>query len=142
MAQRLYDEKKINWILVSGDNRTQHYNEPQAMRRYLIKQGVPSEKIVSDYGGRRTYDSLNRARIVFGTDSLVVVTSEMHLIRTLFLAKHLGLDAIGVPSEVKSIGISARAPFWLREYIARHKAQWDVWFPPEGMLGPKEITPE
>jgi len=142
MAERLYNEKKVAWILVSGDNRTQYYNEPQAMRRYLIKQGVPPEKIVSDYAGRRTYDSLKRARIVFGMDKMVVVTSEMHLVRALFLARQMGIDAIGVPSEAKSLGISARAPFLLREYIARHKAQWDAWFPPPGMLGPKETTPE
>jgi len=142
MAERLYSEKKVAWILVSGDNQTHHYNEPQAMRRWLIKQGVPPEKIVSDYGGRRTYDSLKRAKVVFGLDKLVVVTSEMHLIRALYLAGHLGIDARGVSSEAKSLGAFDKTFFWLREYIARHKAQWDVWFPPKGMLGPKEVTPE
>jgi len=142
MALRLYNEEKITWILVSGDNRTQYYNEPQAMRRWLIKHGVPPEKIVSDYGGRRTYDSLKRAKTVFGLNSLIVVTSEMHMARTLYLAKHLDIDAIGVPSSQKSVGASAYARFWLREYIARHKAQWDVWFPPPTILGPLENTPE
>ena len=142
MALRLYNEEKITWILVSGDNRTHYYNEPQAMRRWLIKQGVPPEKIVSDYAGRRTYDSLKRAKAVFGLDSLVVVTSEMHMARTLYLAKHLSIDVSGVPSGPKSVDIFAYARFWLREYIARHKAQWDVWFPPPTMLGPLESTPE
>jgi len=130
MALRLYNEEKVVWILVSGDNQTRYYNEPQAMRQWLSQRGVPSEKITSDSGGDRTYDSLKRAKTVFGLDSLVVVTSEMHLARTLFLARHFGIDAIGVPSDVKSIGKMSTARFWLREYIARHKAQWDVWFSP------------
>jgi len=142
MALRLYEEKKITWILVSGDNRTQYYNEPQAMRRWLIRCGVPSEKIVSDFAGRRTYDSLKRAKVVFGLDSLVVVTSEMHIVRALYLAKHLGIDAKGVPSTTKSVKAFSYVRFWLREYFARHKAQWDVWFPPNTQLGPLENTPE
>ena len=142
MALRLHEEKKITWILVSGDNRTQYYNEPQAMRRWLIRRGVPSEKIVSDYAGRRTYDSLKRAKVVFGLDGLVVVTSEMHMTRVLYLAKHLGIDATGVTSASKSVKPINYARFWLREYFARHKAQWDIWFPPNTRLGPLESTPE
>jgi vancomycin permeability regulator SanA len=142
MALRLYEEKKAIWILVSGDNRTHNYNEPQAMRRWLIKHGVPTEKIVSDYAGRRTYDSLKRARTIFGLEHIVVVTSEFHAIRTLYLAKSLGLDAYGVPSDTKSIGALPYVRLWLREYLARHKAQWDVWFPPSTVLGPVEHTPD
>jgi vancomycin permeability regulator SanA len=130
MALRLYNEEKISWILVSGDNQTQYYNEPLAMRRWLLERGVPAEKITSDNGGARTYDSLKRARMVFGLDNLVVVTSEMHMVRTLFLARHFGIEAEGVPSDVRSIGKISQARYWLREYVARHKAQWDVWFPP------------
>jgi vancomycin permeability regulator SanA len=142
MALRLYDEKKAIWILVSGDNRTRNYNEPQAMRRWLIKHGVPVEKIVSDYAGRRTYDSLKRAGMIFGLEHIIIVTSEFHTIRTLYLAKNLGLDAYGVPSDTKSIEASAYTRLWLREYLARHKAQWDVWFPPRTVLGPTESTPD
>jgi len=142
MALHLYNEKKVIWILVSGDNRTRAYNEPQAMRRWLVKHGVPTEKIVSDYAGRRTYDSLKRAKIIFDVDRTVIVTSEFHIIRTLFLAKNLNIDAYGVPSDTKSIEASAYARLWLREYLARHKAQWDVWFPPSTVLGPIENTPD
>jgi SanA protein len=112
------------------------------MRRWLIKQGVPPEKIVSDYAGRRTYDSLKRAGTIFGLERIVVVTSEFHTIRTLYLAKNLGLDAYGVPCDTKSIGALPYARLWLREYLARHKAQWDVWFPPSTIMGPLENTPD
>jgi SanA protein len=141
-ALELYQEKKIAWILVSGDNRTQYYNEPQAMKRWLAKHGVPQDKIVSDYAGRRTFDSLKRTKMVFGQERIVLVTSDFHIARSLYLAKHLGLEAQGVACETGKIGPWANASFWLREYFARHKAVLDVWFPPSTMLGPTEMTPE
>jgi len=140
-ALDLYKEKKIAWILVSGDNRTQYYNEPQAMRRWLAKHGVPQDKIVSDYAGRRTFDSLKRTRMVFGQEKIVLVTSDFHIARALYLAKNLGLEAYGVTCKTGQIGLMANASFWLREFFARHKAVLDVWFPPSAKLGPTEDTP-
>jgi len=140
-ALDLYREKKITWILVSGDNRTQYYNEPQAMRRWLAKNGVPQDKIVSDFAGRRTFDSLKRTRMVFGQEKIVLVTSDFHMARALYLAKHLGLEAYGVACKTGRIGAMANASFWLRELLARHKAVLDVWFPPSTKLGPTEETP-
>jgi vancomycin permeability regulator SanA len=138
----LFQEGKASWILVSGDNRAANYNEPQAMRRWLLKRGVPPDRVVSDFGGRRTYDSLKRAQYVFGVSRLTVVTSDFHLARTLFLARHLGLDACGVPASTGAMGLSQRAGFWTREFVARHLATWDTWFPPATMLGPREPTPD
>jgi len=71
-ALELYQSGKVRWFLVSGDNRHSTYNEPQAMRRWLIKQGVPLTNIVSDYAGLRTWDSLKRAQAVFGLRQVVV----------------------------------------------------------------------
>ncbi len=134
---------KVRWYLVSGDNRTPSYNEPQAMRRWLVKQGVPPLLIASDYAGRRTYDSLRRARDVFGIRRLVIVTSDFHLPRALYLAKHLGLDAWGVPASTREIPEGSRIRFWIREYGARHLALWNTLFPPaDTVLGPREPTPE
>lgn len=141
-ALELYSENKISWILVSGDNRTIYYNEPQAMRRWLERNGVPPERIVSDYAGRRTYDSLKRTKMVFGQEKIVVATSDFHIARALYLAKRMGIDAYGVASETKSAGRMSDARLWFREYMARHKAVWDVWFPPSPKLGPKEFTPD
>ncbi len=143
VALDLWKSGKVRWFLVSGDNRTLSYNEPQAMRRWLAKQGVPPLQIVCDYGGRRTYDSLRRARDVFGQPKLVVVTSDFHMARALYLARALGMDAYGVPAPSSSSGAFARARFWVREYGARHLAGWDARFPPDDtVLGPREPTPD
>ena len=141
-ALELYQSGKVRWFLVSGDNRHSTYNEPQAMRRWLIKQGVPLTNIVSDYAGLRTWDSLKRAQAVFGLRQVVVVTSDFHLPRALYLADHMGLRAWGVPAKTDDRPWAARIRFWTREYIARHLALWDAWFPPDTRLGPREPTPD
>ncbi len=142
-ALELWRAGKVRWFLVSGDNRTLAYNEPQAMRRWLVKQGVPPLLIVSDYGGRRTYDSLRRARDVFGQRKVVVVTSDFHMARALYLARTLGLEAWGVAAPSSASSFPSRVRFWTREYGARHLALWDARFPPDDtLLGPREPTPD
>ena len=141
-ALRLYHAKKVKWFLVSGDNRAVNYNEPMAIKRWLVKQGVPLIHIVSDFAGRRTHDSLKRAHSVFGVQRMVVVTSDFHLPRALFIARHLGMQAYGVPASTEEFGWSKRLGFWGREYLARHLAYLDFWFPPDTLLGPREPTPD
>jgi len=138
----LFRRGKGSWFLVSGDNRAANYNEPQAMRRWLLKRGVPPERVISDFAGRRTYDSLKRAQAVFGVHKVIIVTSDFHLARALYLARHLGLDAYGVPASTEIMTLRQRIGLWSREYVARHLAAWDVWFPPSTMLGPREPTPD
>lgn len=141
-ALRLQRAGKARWFLVSGDNRSPYYNEPLAMRRWLQREGVPPALIVSDYAGRRTYDSLRRAQVVFGVRRTVVVTSDFHLPRAVFIAQHLGLEVWGVPAGTGHQGGWARLGFWIREWGARHKALFDTWFPPDTVLGPREPTPD
>ncbi len=141
-ALALHRSGRAPWFIVSGDNRSLNYNEPMAMRRWLLKQGVPENRIVGDFAGRRTYDSLRRARDVFGVRRLYVVTSDFHLPRALFLARKLGLDAWGLSASTGDHPVHLRAVFWLREWLARHKAVLDGWYPPDVLLGPREATPD
>lgn len=141
-ALRLYQAGKVKWFLVSGDNRAVNYNEPMAMKRWLVKEGVPLTHIVSDFAGRRTHDSLKRASAIFGVYRVVVVTSDFHLPRALFIARHLGMQAWGVPASTEHHAWSKRLGFWGREYLARHLAYLDFWFPPDTLLGPREPTPD
>ena len=95
-AIALYSAGKVRKLLVSGDNRTDQYNEPGVMMAYAIAQGVPAEDIQPDYGGRRTYDTCYRAKHIFQLDSAVLVTQAFHLPRALFICNRLGMDATGV----------------------------------------------
>jgi len=92
----LYLHGKVEKLLMSGDNSVEYYNEPEAMRQYAISLGVPSEDIVLDYAGRRTYDTCFRAKAIFGLKSALLVTQKFHLPRALFLCNMLGLTASGV----------------------------------------------
>ena len=78
---------------MSGDNGAREYNEPDAMRRYLVDAGVPADKVVADYAGFDTYDSCSRAQRIFGVDRLTVVTQDYHLPRAVATCRALGLDA-------------------------------------------------
>jgi SanA protein len=98
-AIRLYGAGKVKKMILSGDNRTIDYNEPQAMKTYLLGRGIPEGDLILDHAGRRTYDSCYRARDVFHLSSIMIVTQNFHLPRALYLCNALGLDAVGVASD-------------------------------------------
>ena len=98
-------------IIMSGDNSTVSYNEVKAMKDYAVAQGVPSEDVFCDHAGFSTYESMYRAKHVFGAERIVVATQTYHLYRALYAASGLGLEAVGVPSDY-------------REYA--HQLQYDV----------------
>ncbi|HIY32770.1 MAG TPA: YdcF family protein, partial [Candidatus Evtepia faecavium] len=92
----LYGAGWADVLLLSGDNRSADYNELATMDRVAQDLGAPAEAITLDYAGLSTYDSLYRAREIFGVTSLVIVTQDYHLSRALYLAEALGLEAWGV----------------------------------------------
>jgi SanA protein len=121
---QLWQVGKIRAVLISGDNSTPHYNEPDQMKKDLIAAGVPAEFITCDYAGLRTLDSVFRASMVFGLHSVVIVSQKEHLERALYLASAVDIDAVGL--------IAADAPKWwqvrqkVREALARVKALVDL----------------
>ena len=92
----LYFNGKVKKLLMSGDNRVVEYNEPEAMRQCVVSLGVPDEAIVLDYAVRCTYDTCYRARVIFGMESVLLVTQKFHLPRALFICNVLGVKAVGV----------------------------------------------
>ncbi len=106
-------------LIMSGDNRTEHYNECAAMKRYAIAHGVPSEDVFCDHAGFSTYESMYRAKYVFGCSRVVVATQTYHLYRALYSAHALGVEAVGVASDYSSYG--KQAWYDAREVPARTK---------------------
>lgn len=126
LARRLYVAGKVRVILVSGDHMNWDYDEPDAMRTWLLDHGVPDEKIVRDYAGFDTYDSCSRAKRIFGVHRAIVVTQTYHLPRAVTLCRRLGVEADGVGDEtVKQFREPWRASS-TREYGACVKAVVDV----------------
>ena len=91
----LYNNQKVNTILISGDNSTTTYNEVSPVKLYLIAYGIPEENIYLDYAGFDTYSTMYRARDIFLVKNMTVVTQSFHLPRAVYLARHLGITAYG-----------------------------------------------
>jgi len=125
-AEELWKAGKISTIIVSGDNRSRYYNEPQKMKRALVRRGIPKERIVCDYAGLRTLDSVIRAKEVFGADPVVFISQRFQNERAIYLAKANDINAIGF--NARDVGAHAGTRTRIREVGARVKMWLDVHF--------------
>ena len=123
-AVTLFKANKISYILISGDNSKTNYDEPTEMKNDLILQGVPANKIILDYAGFRTLDSVVRSQVIFGLDKITVISQEFHNERALYIAKQKGIEAVGFNAK----SVTARYGFktQLREKLARVKMILDL----------------
>ena len=119
----LYARGKAKKILVSGDHGQKDYDEVNAMKDYLMEKGVPREDIFMDHAGFNTYDSMYRAKEIFGVESLLVCTQDFHIARSVYIARGLGIEAYGYPCDDRGVNGTANK---LRESFARAKAVFDV----------------
>lgn len=115
----LYNDHKAPKIIMSGDHSKEDYNEVGVMKQFAIKQGIPSSDIFMDHTGLSTYESLYRAKKIFQVKKVIIVTQEYHLYRALYIAKSLGLEAIGYSANLQHYpGQIGRD---IREIVARCK---------------------
>jgi SanA protein len=135
-AARLWRAKKVEKILVSGDHGTWKYDEPDTMRQALVKRGVPPRDVFEDHAGFDTWQTMVRARSIFGVRHAVVVTQGFHKPRALFLADHAGIDATGLTADLHTWGYQGRKSE-VREVFSRVKAIADVTLDTPAMAGPK-----
>jgi vancomycin permeability regulator SanA len=140
LAHRLYSAGKVRVVLVSGDNMAKEYNEPDAMRTYLINAGMPAEAVVTDYAGFDTYDSCARALRIFGVEQLIVVTQSYHLPRAVATCRALGVDATGVGDDRVRRFSRAWIQGVLRDQLACVKTVIDLVTRREPVLGPRETS--
>lgn len=128
-AAELYNAGKVDWLVVSGgDYRNSEFNgydEPTAMRDSLMRQGVDSARIILDYDGTRTLNSIAKMRDVYRQDSIIIISQEYHNERALYQAKHLGIDAIGYNAKTPERRTS-RLRNRGREVLARVKLFIDI----------------
>ena len=118
-AVELYDQKAAPKIIMSGDHGRATYDEVNIMRAYAMEHGVPDEDIFMDHAGFSTYESMYRAKEIFGVEKMLIVTQEYHLYRALYIADSLGIEANGVAADYRLYaGQEYRN---IREYAARVK---------------------
>ncbi|WP_428954835.1 SanA/YdcF family protein [Streptomyces sp. cg35] len=136
-AAELYRAGRVRAVLVTGDNSRRDYDEPDAMRTYLTRHGVPDRVVVSDYAGFDTWDSCVRAKKIFGVDRAVLLSQGFHIRRAVALCEAAGVASYGV-------GVDERHDVtWYaggaREVLAAGKAALDALVRPDPhFLGARE----
>ncbi|CAG5068374.1 hypothetical protein DYBT9623_01104 [Dyadobacter sp. CECT 9623] len=121
---RLFKEGKIKYIILSGNNDSQYYNEPLSMQRALLNLGIPENVMTLDYAGFRTFDSVVRCKELFNQDNFTIISQNFHNARALYIAHNEGIKAISFAAQDVPDGYSMRT--LVREYLARPKAVLDV----------------
>ena len=136
-AVALFKAGKIKFIIVSGDNSREGYDEPTDMKDDLIKRGVPADNIFSDFAGFRTLDSVVRSYRIFGQKSITIISQKFHNERAVFIANHKKIDAIGF--QAQDVSMRAGLLVQSREKLARVKVLIDVIFGVQPKFGGDKI---
>ena len=123
-AVQLYEAGKVDYLIVSGDNHVVGYDEPTDMKYALVVAGIPAERVYCDYAGFRTLDSITRAKTIFGQTNVTVISQHFHNQRAIYIARHVGLDALGFNAQ--EVDPYSSFGTILREQFARIKTILDV----------------
>ena len=137
-VEKLYKAGKIKFILISGDNKTQDYSEPDAMRQILIERGIPKDVIYIDYAGFRTLDSVVRAKNIFGQTKMTVISQKFHNERSIVLGEWQDMDLIGFNAKDVEVKRSKYKTL-IREGGARVKLYLDMLIGKEPHFGGNPI---
>lgn len=115
----LYKSGAAKKIIMSGDHGRTDYDEVNVMRAFAIEQGVRAEDIFLDHAGFSTYDSVYRAKNIFGAENIIIVSQKYHLYRALYISEKLDVKAAGVSANLNTYGGQLKRD--IREIIARDK---------------------
>lgn len=126
-AARLYQNGKVQYLIVTGDNSHHGYDEPTDLKAALVAKGVPADHIYCDYAGFRTLDSVVRANKIFGQDDCTIISQRFHNERAVYLAKRSGMPDV-VAFNARNPETASLWKMYLREMFARVAAVFDVEF--------------
>jgi SanA protein len=122
-AWELLKANKIQYLVISGDNSSFEYNEPEMMKQDLLALGAEENRLFLDYAGFRTFDSVLRLRDIFGQQEAVVISQAFHNERALYIASREGMTLVGYNAQ--DVGRRAGRKVQMRERLARVKVFWD-----------------
>ena len=121
-----FEDGKSQVIFLTGDSENEDYTETATMKKVLKENGVDEANIICDGYGLSTYESIWRAKNVYGYKKILIVSQKYHLHRAIYIAQELGLEAYGLDGALRSYGKQPLYSF--REYLARIKdmiyAEW------------------
>ncbi len=137
-AAKLYHQDKVKYLIVSGDNRTRYYNEPEYMRQALMELGVPASVIFQDHAGIRTYESVMRAREVFGQTDITIISQRFHNQRAVYIARQKGMDAVAFNAADVHQDMNDRTR--IREWFAKSRVFYDLFFMRESVYANESVS--
>jgi SanA protein len=124
-AEEVYNSHIANKILITGNSvNPKIYDETNAMKKALLKDGIPTGDIIIDKFGIDTFASMYRAKNTYNITSLIIASQSFHLPRALLIAKSLGINAYGIESDKDGTQIKN----YLHEIIAIPKAMLNLIF--------------
>jgi len=115
----LYDMGASPKLLMTGDHGREVYDEVNYMLDKAEEHGIERKDVFTDHAGFSTYESIYRAKEIFGAKRIIIVTQEYHLYRSLYLAEKLGIEAYGVSASLHGYGSQDYQD--MRESLARMK---------------------
>ena len=120
-AALLYHHGKVKKIIVSGE-KSRGYNEPLAMKNYLVYQeGIPENIITEDPKGFKTQISISNCKNIYKEQNIIIVSQGFHNLRALFYARNENMNALGFDAQ----DVMRRESFYrnqFREFFARVQA--------------------
>lgn len=130
VGTNLYHNGAAPKMIMSGDHGREEYDEVNTMKDYAVANGVPSEDVFMDHAGFSTYETMYRAKEVFGAKKVIIVTQKYHLYRALYDAKQLGLEVYGISADLRDY---SKMQYYreFREMLARTKDFAQLIFRPE-----------
>ncbi len=120
VGAELFKNKKVERVMITGDDGWSKADEITAMHAQLIELGVPAEKISADPHGYRTYESCLRETSLYNVTSAIVISQSFHLPRIQYLCEHFGMYTTLVQADKREY-----ESWWIqnaREWLARVKA--------------------
>ena len=125
----LYKSGAAKKLIMSGDHGSENYDEVNIMKSFAVENGIPDSDIFMDHAGFSTYETVYRAKEIFEADNIIIVSQEYHLYRALYIAKKLGVKAVGVSADLNTYRGQTKRD--LREILARDKDFFNCIIKPE-----------
>ena len=115
------DKTPPKLIPSGGKGSDESLSEAEAMKNYLVEQGIPEEDIIMEDQSKTTFENLKFSKDILdgmeGRKYTALVTSNYHVYRALRYCKQVGLKCTGIGSRVAFY-------YWpsalIREFIAIH----------------------
>lgn len=126
VARQLFADGKVSYLILSGGLGNDRYTEAEAMKKYLVKQGVPENRLILESKSHNTKQNLENTKKILEESNLqtmTLITHDYHMTRALLYADKIGIQASSSPVHSKVLFVPYHK---VRECLAliKYKLGW------------------